>query len=112
VTPSYRFTIRHSLDDLKCLISQQVLIYFLLPVQWYGRSGVAGTWFGVGVKVDLNRWSCHGRQWAVRHVLNVDASKYCKRLRFRGGSIFVDFVVELTHEIKVPTKYKVRLPLS
>lgn len=59
VTPCDWFTVGYTFDYTQCLIAQEVVVYTLLPVEWYGGWGMACLWSGVWVHMDLNWWTFH-----------------------------------------------------
>ena len=59
VTPDHGFAIWHSINDAKCLVTEKVIVYPLLPMQWYVGRRVARLGCGSGVDVDLDRWPLH-----------------------------------------------------
>ena len=59
MTPRDGFAVRHTLDDTKSFVAQEVIVYPLLLVEGYVGRCVAGLRCGCGVNMDLYGWALH-----------------------------------------------------
>lgn len=59
VTPRNGFAVRHTLDDAKGFVAEEVIVHPLLPVEGYVGRCMAGLRCGCGVNMYLYGWSLH-----------------------------------------------------